>query len=172
MEIYLIRHSEPILDKGICYGFSDIDINPLKDNDLEEISSKLPMDVDKVFSSPSIRCRKLAEALFKDSITFDDRLKEMNFGDWELKPWNEIQQDHLNTWMQDFVNVKVPNGESFLELVNRISHFFNEIQSKKYKKVVVFTHAGVIRSALHIFEKTPLPKTFEVKINFTSVWKF
>ena len=41
---------------------------------------------------------------------------EMNFGDWEMKNWDDIPLEELNPWMQDFVNVRVSNGESFTDL--------------------------------------------------------
>ncbi len=48
----------------------------------------------------------------------------MNFGDWEIKNWNDIPPEQLNPWMEDFVNIRVSNGESFVELHEELVHFF------------------------------------------------
>src|SRR5581483_10134224 len=110
MEIYLIRHTTPHIEKGICYGQSDIPLADSFQQELDKLLQFLPEKVDVVYSSPLLRCRQLAQHIYSEKeIILDDKLMEMNFGDWELKKWNNIDQQKLNEWMVDFVNVKVPN---------------------------------------------------------------
>ncbi|MFB9080950.1 histidine phosphatase family protein [Flavobacterium procerum] len=42
----------------------------------------------------------------------DERLKEKNFGDWEMRKW-DIFRRTTQSWMEDFVTIPVSNGESF-----------------------------------------------------------
>ncbi|WP_343329886.1 alpha-ribazole phosphatase [Polaribacter staleyi] len=172
MEIILIRHTTPKIDKGICYGQSDIDVT---DTFLEEIKPILTdvsiNDAETVYySSPLKRCKKLAEKL-SNTILFDDRLKELDFGDWELQNWNDINQEALDIWMNDFVKVAVTNGESYLDLHARTTNFLLEIAQKEFKKVVIVTHAGVMRSLYSFIHKTPLEKSFDLKLQYAQVLK-
>jgi alpha-ribazole phosphatase len=57
-------------------------------------SLNLDEDFDLVISSPSQRCCLLAE-YFKFDYKTDERLREMNFGNWELKKWTEIPKKKL-----------------------------------------------------------------------------
>ena len=126
MEIYLIRHTTPDIEKGICYGQSDLDLKSNYAEAFEAVSNQIQTKKDfKVISSPLKRCSLLAK-YFNDDILFDNRLKELNFGDWELKPWNDIPEEEINPWMADFVNVAVTNGESYVQLASRVHAFFEE----------------------------------------------
>lgn len=171
MEVYLVRHTETVCEKGICYGQADVEIQedylPL----FESIKKEIPEDA-IVYSSPLKRCVILANYISKGNFKTDSRLMEMNFGDWELKKWNDIPEDEINPWMQDFVNVSVLNGESFVELYERVNTFFDEIKKiNPSKPVVIITHAGVIRSALCKISKLPLKDAFQNKVNFGEVKK-
>ena len=97
---------------------------------------------------------------------------EMNFGDWELKSWDAIPQEVLNPWMEDFVNVNVPNGESFVDLNERVIDFLeNEISKQTEKPLIVVAHAGVIRSVLCKINNLPLQEAFKSKLDFGAVVK-
>jgi alpha-ribazole phosphatase len=172
MEVYLIRHTTPQIEKGICYGQSDIPLTELFKNESEKLLLNLPQDIDVVYSSPLSRCRKLAELIkTKGPIIPDKRLLELNFGDWEMKKWDDIEQEELNKWMQNFVNVQVPNGESFVDLNNRVNHFIDELVKKNHKRVVIITHAGVIRSFIIRILEIPLKNAFKIPVDYSSVTK-
>ena len=176
MEIYLIRHTTPKVEKGICYGQADLDITETFLEEVEAIKPHLPADGVKVYSSPLQRCKKLADALF-DGLEIDihDDLMELNCGQWELLPWNDIPKEEIQPWMDDFVNVPVPNGESYVDLHDRVVNRFNEILAKQESAVIV-AHGGVLRSILSYITSTPLKESFDaftlhygcvVKINVT-----
>lgn len=123
MEVYVIRHTQVALGKDTCYGQTDV---PLADTFLQEVaqfSRQLSTDFDAVYCSPLQRCKDLAKALAFENVLFDSCLMEMNFGDWENQKWNEINQDELNHWMADFINVRTPNGENLTDLFKRVQLF-------------------------------------------------
>lgn len=170
MEIILIRHTSPNIEKGICYGQTDIDVTDTFLKEVEPILNKVD-GINKntlLYSSPLIRCKKLAQKL-SNNIIFDDRLKELNFGDWELKKWNNIPEKELNTWMNDFVNQPAKNGESYIDLHNRTTQFLNEIINKNHTKIIIVTHAGVMRSLYSYINKLPLKNSFDLKLNYGEV---
>ena len=170
MEVYLVRHTETVCEKGICYGQSDVHILEPYLELFESIKNQIPAGA-VVYSSPLFRCTELAKYLSNVIIT-DDRLMEMNFGDWEMKNWDAISPDDFAPWMNDFVNVAVPNGESFVDLYNRVNDFLeNELQRKYNVPVVIVAHAGVIRSILCKIVSLPLKEAFNNKVGFGDVIK-
>jgi len=175
MEIYLVRHTETTCEKGICYGQSDVDLAEPFESVFENILSQLPSKA-IIFSSPLKRCVTLAKYIQNNIKTIsyeeDKRLMEMNFGDWEMKSWNSIPQDQLNPWMEDFVNIKVSNGESFVELHERANNFLSEKKSNKINHpVIIVAHAGTIRSFLCHHSSLPLKDAFQNKVDFGEVIK-
>lgn len=85
---------------------------------------------------------------------------ELNFGNWENKNWNEIDQNQLNGWMQDFVNISPPNGENYKDLHLRTESFINEVLKTNLQKIAIITHAGNIRSFLVLYYLCPLKILF------------
>ena len=168
MIVYFIRHTTPDIEKGICYGQSDIGLTSTFEDESDFLLSKIK-DVEKhtVISSPLKRCLKLAYKISLDAVT-NPYLMELNFGDWELKPWNDIPQKEQDLWMTDFVKVPATNGESYQELYDRVLHFYRSIEEHN---TIVITHAGVIRSILAHATKTKLENSFEFKIPYGTIVK-
>ncbi len=159
MEIYLIRHTTPDVAKGICYGQADIDVTETFHAEASLIKDYLPAGIQQVHSSPLQRCRKLAELLFpQTSIQYHDALKEINCGDWELKRWDDIAKAEIQPWMEDFVNVCIPNGENYVQLHERCALLFDQLIQTSPAAIV--THGGVIRSILSHITNTALKDSF------------
>ncbi|RTZ07469.1 alpha-ribazole phosphatase [Flavobacterium sp. GSP6] len=171
MEVYLVRHTETVCEKGICYGQADVALLEPYEQQFEAIKAQIPAE-SIVYSSPLNRCVELANFLSSTKIQMDSRLMEMNFGDWELKNWDSVPVIDFTPWMNDFVHVRVPNGESFTDLHDRVSDFLdNGLPKKTIKPIVIVTHAGVIRSILCKITKLPLRDAFQNKVNFGAVIK-
>ncbi|TDW47362.1 alpha-ribazole phosphatase [Flavobacterium sp. 270] len=175
MEIYLVRHTETVCEKGICYGQSDLAIAEPFDEIFENIVKQLPSEA-LIFSSPLQRCVILAKYIQSKIKTVsyqeDPRLMEMNFGDWEMKKWNDIPREEIDPWMEDFVSIGVPNGESFVELHERTGQFLSEQISKKTDQpIIIVCHAGVVRSFLCHQTSLPLKHAFQNKVDFGQVIK-
>ena len=174
MEIYLIRHTKPAIDSSICYGQSDVDVDdsflPVSD----AINQYLPSDVDLVVTSPLKRCMKLAKAIESNqsnlnTLLIENGFMEMDFGDWEMQHWNQIEETALHTWMSDFVNVKVPNGENFIGMFQRVVAAFELLPFEKHEKIVIVSHAGVIRCLLSYMSNLPLADTFKFEFDYGGI---
>jgi alpha-ribazole phosphatase len=175
MEVYLVRHTETLCEKGICYGQSDVRIKEPYDAVFQSVLNQLPKEA-ILYSSPLLRCVLLANYIKENSeiatVNIDCRLMEMNFGDWEMKNWDGIEPEALNLWMTDFVNVRVSNGESFTDLHSRVVDFMNaELQISNSKPIIIVAHAGVIRSFLCKIMDLPLADAFQNKVDFGAVIK-
>ena len=86
---------------------------------------------------------------------------EINCGKWEMKRWDDIPKKEIDPWMEDFVNVRIPGGESYVDLFERVSNSFNAVHQQAKPSVIV-AHGGVIRSILSCITNTPLLDSFNV----------
>ena len=173
MDIYLIRHTKTDTVNGLCYGQSDV---ALADSFIAEarlIHEKLPeLSADcLITSSPLSRCVQLAQT-FGKPVTLDDRLQEVNFGDWENQRFDDIDADRVKKWTENFVVTSPPNGESFSDLCRRAGSFWDElVANKPAAQVLLITHAGVIRALFaHVLELPPA-NAFKFRVDAGSVHK-
>ena len=146
MEVILIRHTQVAVEKGTCYGWSDVPVAETFETEALVTKHKLETfgTFDAVFSSPLSRARKLAEFCGYGDAVIDDRLKEMNMGDWEMRKYDDIADPYIQTWYKDYLNLPTPNGESFPIMYQRVSHFLDELKPQPFKRVAIFAHGGVL----------------------------
>lgn len=172
MEIYLIRHTTPLVASGICYGQSNLDVTETFAIEYKIIQSVLPDTILQVYSSPLKRCSLLAEKLFPaHELIFNDDLKEINCGKWEMQSWDDIAQHEIAPWMNDFVNVQIPQGESYIDLYERVIAAFKKIIAQN-NTCAIIAHGGVLRSILSYITNTALVDSFtQFKINYGCVVK-
>jgi alpha-ribazole phosphatase len=171
MEVYLIRHTTPKITKGICYGQSDVPLARSFFTEAKSLLKMLPDNFDSTYSSPLRRCYTLAKRIPSKKLAIDERLLEFNFGQWEMKKWDDIDQVSLNKWMKDFVEMRVPGGENFIDLYNRVSDFITELESLNYRRAAIVTHGGVIRCFLAYIRNSPLKDAFTMSVDYASVTK-
>ena len=171
-EIYIIRHTAVDVDINICYGQSDVGLAPTYKDEFEVIKAKLPSNEGLLFySSPLTRCAKLANYLSEGCFTTDDRLKEINLGDWEMESWEFIQKNLFNGWKGEFFNNRSPNGESFMDLYDRCIDFYNEAINNGHKKIAIVGHNGIVRSIVANVLQMPHHKDFALKLDYGGVSK-
>ena len=174
MNIYLIRHTLPDVLPGICYGHADLGVADSFATELQTLQAKLAHITNPVLvSSPLRRCFILAESLAQHfdipAVNKDERLMELNFGDWELKSWADIPQGVVNEWSDAHIKQAPPNGESYAELHARAKAFFEELVFKPHEHVLVFTHAGVIRALVAEISGMPLTAAADIEVDYGSV---
>lgn len=162
MEIHLIRHTTPLVEKGICYGQTDLDVTNSFHEEAQNIFQQIgDFNYHSIISSPLQRCAKLAKQLFPEkNIIFEKSIMEINCGSWEMQHWDEIPKSELDPWMTDFVNTRIPNGESYVDIYDRVTQYFQSLQPLP-QPIALVTHGGVIRSILSHITETPLEKSFE-----------
>lgn len=171
MAIFLIRHTTPLSPEGICYGQADLPVAATFAAEAERIRQVCPADfferpgsAPAVYSSPLERCLRLACHLWPESpIGLSDDLREMDFGEWENKPWDQIDATALEEWMKDFVHAAVPGGESYQALFHRCSAWWDQTIVRtppEGSHTAIITHAGVIRSLLCHCTHIPLSHSF------------
>jgi alpha-ribazole phosphatase len=175
MQLYLIRHTAPDIQPGICYGQSDILLKNTFESEWELLKINLPLDAEIIFSSPLSRCLTLATKIGSHlnlKITTDVRLMEMNFGRWELRDWNDIDQVALHKWMNNYQSEKCPDGECYEDVLVRVKTFLEHLKETKLKSVVVVTHAGVIKLAESILNPHAAKNVLAMKVAYGGIYKY
>lgn len=161
--IYLIRHTTPAVARGMCYGQTDLDVTESFHSEAELIRQHLPGDIGLVYSSPLKRCTLLAKELFPNRpLHLSAALMEIHCGDWEMRAWDDLPPAEVNAWMADFVRVRIPGGESYVDLHERVTRCWDAISREKAgKNIAVIAHGGVLRSILSGITGTPLIDSFK-----------
>jgi len=175
MEIFLIRHTTPGIGKGICYGQADVGVKETFLQEADAILPLLPPHAAMIYTSPLSRCTRLAEHLARAHalpVVRDDRLKELNFGAWELQHWDSIDPAALKPWMDDYVNVPCPGGESYRQLADRAAEFIDSLKTHPHTSVVVVTHHGVIRATSAYLLGISLEEAMSLSFGYGSVTRY
>ena len=129
MDVILIRHTSVNVPKGTCYGWSDVPVADTFEQEAAITKKNIEhLEFDMVFSSPLTRARKLAEYCGWANPVVDDRLKEMNMGSWEMKLFDEIEDENLQRWYDDYMHQPTTNGESFPMMYARVAGFLDELK--------------------------------------------
>jgi alpha-ribazole phosphatase len=168
MDITLIRHTTPASSPGLIYGHTDVPLADSFTTELAAVRANLPGTFDVVYSSPSRRCVQLAGQL-TPAVHLDERLRELNFGEWEGQTWDSIDRQASELWMQDFVNRAPPGGESMHQMNERVMDFWLELVRQPYQHVGIVTHGGVIRLLLAADRQIPLVSAFTIDVTYGDV---
>ena len=166
MKLWLVRHAQPLIEAGICYGRLDLAADVAATAECaRQLAEVLPAGI-PVRTSPLQRCEQLAHALqaLRPDLSYeiDVRLEEMDFGCWEGRAWNDIDRAELQAWTDDFACYAAgQEGESVTGFMSRVASVFDELtrgtltpalsQRKREEEgendTLWITHAGVIRAA-------------------------
>ncbi|MBA4261838.1 MAG: phosphoglycerate kinase [Comamonadaceae bacterium] len=152
MKLWLLRHAKVALDAGLCYGASDVSASSaLTLRAAQTAAALLPPGL-PVWVSGLGRAQQLAQALVRlrpdlGTPTIDTRLNEINFGHWELQPWDTIPRAAFDLWLADFAQHRFGGAESTQQLMDRVAQALAELRASGLNEALWITHAGVIRAA-------------------------
>ena len=160
MEIYLIRHTTPDIDRSICYGQTDLALKNTFEEEAQVVLDQLPNWFDKIYSSPLIRCHTLANAIPANEVIVEPNLRELSFGDWEMRPWKALPKPEFDHWKQNFVHQGPPKGESMKELQDRVMSWWESVTPDQNTPVGIVAHFAVIRVFMAALQNTSLMEVF------------
>jgi probable phosphoglycerate mutase len=145
-----MRHGRTAWNKaGRIQGRTDI---PLDDETVSELRSlALPdgFSKDALVASPLLRARQTAELVGRVSLTIEDALLEMDWGDWEGQAGADLRRDpnsgyvDIDQWGWEF---RPPNGEALRDLRTRVQVWLDTLR----EDTVAVSHIGVMRVCLAI----------------------
>lgn len=169
MQVFLIRHPQPLIAAGICYGRLDVDcVDPLPI--AADLRPRIPTGT-PVFTSPLRRARQLAEAIAPEVI-IDERLAEIDFGAWEGRAWDDIERHALDAWAADVRGFVPPGGESVAQLQARAVDFastLNSFNSLGVPNVALVAHAGILRALAGHWRQLPFAEWTQLQFDFGSL---
>ena len=151
MRIYLVRHGETELNQKKCYyGHMDVGLSEKGVKQAKAIGAFFQnRSFDVVVSSPLIRAVKTAEYILggrEQKIVVDERLSEQNFGIFEGFTYEQLLErnpDEFQSWNQDFSGYRIPGGESFSDVRDRIDNYLKELIGRDGTMLLV-AHKGTL----------------------------
>lgn len=159
--IYFIRHGETDWNaEGRLQGQRDIPLNDLGRVQASEcggILASLGVRVDDLAyrSSPLSRAvetmERVREAAGLHSVGYrsDDRLRELNFGEWEGLTWREAEARDpgiAGRRIADKWHVRPPGGENYVDLAARVEAAIATLD----RPSVIVAHGGVGRALFRL----------------------
>jgi len=146
MRVALIRHPAMEIAPGVCYGRMDLALSEAGMAAVPEIADAISgFGAACVWTSPSQRCAVVAEAVARGAeIRRDARLLELDFGEWEGVPWDDVPRVALDAWAASPAEFVAPGGESVAALVTRVTEVCAAIRQDG-RDCVVVTHGGVLK---------------------------
>ena len=169
--LYLIRHTRPDIEPGICYGRLDIGVADSFETEANDILRCLP-PLELVIASPLLRARRLGEFLAQSQhceLRSDDRLIEKNFGVWEGKYWDDIARNEIDAWAADVMGYAPPGGESAQQLMRRVRGFLRDLSQLPQRHIALAAHGGSLRAMLALIADIPLTDTLNWSMEYGAV---
>ncbi|MDB5394324.1 MAG: phosphoglycerate mutase [Rhodospirillales bacterium] len=156
MKVVLVRHLAPLIEPGICYGRLDIPMHPDGAAEMARLAADPAFQGSlQVFTSPSRRCRVLADAIagaLAAPLSADDRLLEFDFGEWEGKAWDDVPWSDLDRWAADPPAFKAPGGETGVQLIERVQAFHDTIR-RDGQNCAIVSHGGPLKILIALLRR-------------------
>lgn len=114
--------------------------------------------VQQVYGSDLKRCRDSASYYYPNaSYLAIPELRESNFGDYEMKSYEQLKNDvNYRQWIADAQHHHPPNGETLIQLTTRVMNGLTKIPQAMNWHLV--SHGGPIRAIL--VQLAPQPSSF------------
>lgn len=154
VRLRLIRHGRTRAPEGVFVGSSDVGLDPGARESLHRLRPLLGSHRGPVYVSPMRRTRETFRELMPgwpaDRVLEDERIREIDFGRWEMCSFAEIVRRDpglMDDWAEygDFV---FPEGEAVADFTARVGDFLAMFQAGPERDVVAITHGGVIRTMI------------------------
>lgn len=173
MKLYLVRHPQPDISPGTCYGRMDVPLRTGWQSEAQALKHWLNLHLSgkaDFWHSPLQRTAQLANYLSAHS-KGDRALMELDFGLWEGRLWQDIPRSEIECWNDDLVCAAPYQGESLQQMAERLSVWWHsrKEESSDSDNLVVITHSGVIKVLVALLCQWPLAQAHIIRPAFTSI---
>ena len=175
MTLTLVRHSEVIEEYQHCYnGHIDIPLSKKGFEDAKELGKKLKeIPFDAIYCSDLLRTKQTLQSfnLPKQNIIYTKELREKSWGKHEGMSFDEIiasglEYQNFEQWLEAL------DGEDVDRYVKRIKNYlYNVIAKTQKENILIVSHAGVIKTMIHITQKILLQEAFSTKLHYSSTFE-
>lgn len=168
--LWMVRHG-PTHAKGMC-GWTDLPADLSDLAALNRLSLHLP-DA-PVVSSDLARAVATADAIAdgRPRLPHDAALREINFGAWEMRRFDEIEAvdpDLVRAYWETPGDVAPPDGESWNAVTARVGAAIDGYLARGLPDLIVVAHFGVILTQLQRALGVSTPEVFGHRIENLSV---
>ena len=179
-EIIIIRHGETEWNKtGRFQGHSDVPLSAEGRTQAAALGKNLAVDhVDMIYASDLTRAMETAAPLaqrFGLEVISDPQLRELNFGAWEGRNFNDVNAENPNAMKNFYTDPEqadIPESEPFPEFQRRIAGRVREIVAQKRgKRIVIVSHGASIRILLADLLSMPIRSIWHLSQLNTAVNK-
>ena len=158
-DVYLLRHGATLLH-GRYVGSTDVSLAPEgREQVLRTAELLAGKQIEQIFCSPMKRCLETLNLLNLDtSSEIDENLREIDFGRWERRSFEEIAKTDdslVEEWRVKGDSFCFPEGECVLAFTRRVDKFAQKILAASDSPMLVLAHGGTIRHLLCTFLKLP-----------------
>ena len=164
--LYLMRHGTPILT-GRMLGRTDCEVT---DEGIAACRAQAEeLTVAHVVASDLRRAARCAEAVAADlglSPRIDPRWRELDFGDWDGLESATVDAEALGRFWSDPDANPPPGGERWSALTARVAAAIDDLPAEP---VLIVTHGGAMRAALHVLCGFALPQLWAFDLPYASV---
>lgn len=155
-KLYLIRHGRTEANEKWLYcGSTDLPLSETGKKELEKIKYSAPEDC-SFMTSGMKRTEQTLEILFGNvTHKIDRRFREVDFGIFEMKSYEELKgETAYQKWISGDNEKNVPpNGESGEQMLKRVLEALKDLKNEQ-KDIVLVTHGGVIAAIMgHLFQE-------------------
>ena len=171
---WLVRHAPLYNPDGRIYGSTDILPDTSDKISFLNLASNLPKKAIWITSNliRTIMTAHQLQEIMKESrnIRQEENFNEQNFGEWEIKKWQEISKKEDSYFWKNFIYQKPPKGERFIDVFHRVKSIFlylNRIFSNE--NIIAVIHFGTILSILSFIMKINPELIFPFSINNLSI---
>ncbi len=168
--LFWVRHG-PTHAKSMV-GWSDLPADLSDTAQLARLDAALPQGA-LVVSSDLSRAAATADAIAgaRTRLPHDPDLREIHFGDWELKRFDEVEdQAHIRAYWDNPGDIRPPGGESWNEVTTRVDRAVARlIGENPGRDIVAVAHFGVILTQLQQALKIGAYEAFSHRIENLSL---
>jgi broad specificity phosphatase PhoE len=175
LTLHLVRHGRASDVDGRCIGHTDRPLSDAGRVECDALATSEGWRALPCVSSDLLRAQQTAAILTTATITTTPLLREMHFGEWEDRTWSELEaQDgaRLQQWMDAWVDVRAPGGESFTDVIVRTATWLQQLQHDSDDVLLVVAHAGAIRALAVTLLGLPAAKAFALRVDHARVSSF
>ena len=169
MNLTLVRHGEVIKEyQGKYNGHLDIALSDKGKEQAKELAKTLQISqFDMFYCSSLLRARETIAA-FDAKPIFSDRLREKSWGRHEGKGFSEIEAEGIKYKnFEQWINAL--DGEDMHKYIADLREYFYEtILKQDAQNILIVTHAGVIKTLLHITQNISLEEAFAKELPYAS----
>ena len=169
--IAFARHGEtPPNRAGLLLGRSDAALTDQGRVQAERLAAALSgLDVARVLTSPLRRACDTAApiaAACGRSVEVDDRLIEIDYGEWEGRPFTDLDPDVVAHWRRDSAFVP-PGGESLEVVAGRVASCCVEWLDARVVGAV--SHVSPIKAAVTWTLRVPPELAWRMRLDVASI---